>query len=555
MQRALADSAPAGVRPESWARVRRLYQALAFGSESTPLLWIGADGHLTARGRTLVAALTTADQQGLRSSDYPLDTLREALAAAREQPSMTTRARADVLASAAFASYAADVLTGRLDPKEIDPAWHVDANTVNVDSALAATLAGPATSAPATSAELRAAFERLRPSAHGYDTLVAGLARYRQLAADGGWPTIPDGASLHVGDSTAAAPQLRRRLAVEGFFPTTATRNPSTRYDTALAAGVARFQAHNGLVVDSIVGPNTREALNASASDRVRHIEASLERLRWLPRHLGDRHILVNIPAFRLDAYDAGTRALSMSVVVGAEYDDRATPVFADTMKYVVINPYWNVPQSIASSELWPKQRRDPSYFRRNNYEVVHASWGTYVRQLPGPDNALGRIKFIFPNDFNVYLHDTPAQDLFGERVRAFSHGCVRVAKPLALAQFVLGPQGWDEARVRDSIATSHRQRVDLKTGVPVYIVYVTASPAPDGGVAFRRDLYDRDARLLSALAQDPQATEAGDAAAARLARFVGVAVSERGSGFPSGRDADRRLARDRGRASRHPGR
>lgn len=285
-----------------------------------------------------------------------------------------------------------------------------------------------------------------------------------------------------------------------------------------MVTAVAHFQARHGLAVDSIVGPATRRALNVSAEHRVRQIEASLERLRWLPPRLGERHIEVNIPAFQLDAYTEGKRVLSMPVVVGAEYQGRATPIFADTMRYVVINPYWNVPESIASSELWPKQRRDPSYFRRNGYEVVHASWGTYVRQLPGPDNALGHIKFIFPNDFNVYLHDTPADALFGERVRAFSHGCVRVERPLALAQYVLGPQGWDSARVRDSIATARRERVDLQAGLPVYIIYLTATPALDGTMTFRNDLYDYDAKLLDQLAPDSGRDDAAIAWLARLA-------------------------------------
>ncbi|MDQ6926436.1 MAG: L,D-transpeptidase family protein, partial [Candidatus Eremiobacteraeota bacterium] len=358
-----------------------------------------------------------------------------------------------------------------------------------------------------------------------YAALVPELARYRGYVAQGGWSTLPEGPVLHPGDTTAQAPLLRRRLAAEQLLAAGDTTHLSRRYAGRVVTAVAHFQARHGLAVDSVVGPATWRALNVTAEHRVRQIEASLERLRWLPPRLGERHIEVNIPAFQLDAYTDGKRVLSMPVVVGAEYQGRATPIFADTMRYVVINPYWNVPESIAASELWPKQRRDPSYFRRNGYEVVHASWGTYVRQLPGPDNALGHIKFIFPNDFNVYLHDTPAQALFGDRVRAFSHGCVRVERPLALAQYVLGPQGWDSARVRDSIATARRERVDLKAGLPVYIIYLTATPALDGTMTFRNDLYDYDAKLLDQLAPDSGRDDAAIAWLARLAETPSTAA------------------------------
>ena len=281
-----------------------------------------------------------------------------------------------------------------------------------------------------------------------------------------------------------------------------------------------------------------------SAERRVRQLDANLERMRWLPRDLGDRAVVVNIPAFRLQAFEQGRAALTMKVVVGREWGDRETPVFADSMATVVINPYWNVPAGIARDEIVPKARRDRGYLTAHDYEVVHG-WGNdaptispwsvtsaqlaaigngyRIRQRPGPGNALGRIKFLFPNDYAVYLHDTPADQLFDERVRAFSHGCVRVEAPVALAAWVLGQQGWDASRVRSAMATRDRRPVTLDRKIPVYLMYLTAF-GRDGTLHFRDDIYDLDQRLIARLDGTP--SEDGSAAAARLAEMLGVAGS-----------------------------
>jgi murein L,D-transpeptidase YcbB/YkuD len=281
-----------------------------------------------------------------------------------------------------------------------------------------------------------------------------------------------------------------------------------------------------------------------SAGRRARQIAANLERYRWLPRELGPRRIVVNIPAFRLDAYDGGRHALSMRVVVGRELVDRRTPVFSDSMRYVQFGPYWNVPRSIAVEEILPQARRDRSYLERNAYEIVRG-WGDdapvvdpwrlsdaalaspryRVRQRPGPENALGRVKFMFPNDFAVYLHDTPARALFDERERAYSHGCVRVADPAALAAFVLARRPeWTAARIHRALDTGERVRVELREPIPVYLIYLTAF-AQDGDVAFREDRYDMDGALREALG-DASPSPAVDAAVARLRQLVGAGAS-----------------------------
>jgi murein L,D-transpeptidase YcbB/YkuD len=264
-----------------------------------------------------------------------------------------------------------------------------------------------------------------------------------------------------------------------------------------MAGAVARFQLRHAIVVDSILGGQTVASLNVPLEHRLRQIAANLERYRWLPRELGSRYILVNVPTFELYAYESSRPAFTMKVIVGAEYEGRATPVFSDSMSYVVFRPYWNVPDGIAENEIWPKAESDPSYLSRNGYEVVTENGKPRVRQVPGKGNALGLVKFMFPNDFNIYLHDTPQGELFERDIRAFSHGCIRVERPEELAQWVLG---WPADSVRARVNGEGRdQRVDIPQKIPVYIVYLTAF-IQDGELHFGNDLYNRDDALLRAV-------------------------------------------------------
>jgi murein L,D-transpeptidase YcbB/YkuD len=243
-----------------------------------------------------------------------------------------------------------------------------------------------------------------------------------------------------------------------------------------------------------MLGKETVEALNQSAPYRAAQIAANLERLRWLPRNFGSRYVYVNVPAFRLDAFDKGQKVLSRKVIVGEDYEDKATPVFSDVMETVVFRPYWNVTPDIAAKEIFPKIESNPGYLAANDYELYREGGETRVRQRPGDKNALGRVKFLFPNDFNIYLHDTPNQDLFKKDVRAFSHGCIRVEKPSELAQWVLG---WDAGRVESAMDGSNNNSVKVPQKIPVYIVYGTAY-IRDNQLYFGNDLYDRDDKLVA---------------------------------------------------------
>jgi murein L,D-transpeptidase YcbB/YkuD len=269
-------------------------------------------------------------------------------------------------------------------------------------------------------------------------------------------------------------------------------------FDDALAGAVAQFQVRHAINVDSALGTETLDALNVPVAYRLGQIAANLERHRWMPRTLGSRYIYVNVPAFHLIAYDGGKPALEMKVIVGEEYEDKATPVFSDSMETVVFRPYWNITPDIQKKEIEPKLASNPNYLAENDMEYWTDAGVTRIRQRPGPENSLGFVKFMFPNAYNIYLHDTPNHELFKEDVRAFSHGCIRLEKPTELAQWVLG---WDAARVEQAMREGKdNHSVKLPSRIPVYIAYGTTY-VRDGQLHFGNDLYHRDDELVKAVA------------------------------------------------------
>jgi L,D-transpeptidase YcbB len=502
------------LRKDQWTIVGRLYRPK--GPASTPApRWLQAERPARRAGE-LAVLLASVDSLGLRPTDYGMETVSEALrvaASAREAPDAAAAlAHADLLLTASFVALVDDLLTGRLDPRDVEPSWHIAPRAFDVAGRIASALDSVGVGRP-----VGAVLAGLRPDYGSYGALLQALARYRELERGGGWSRLPAGPTLRPGDVGPGVPALRRRLAAEGYGSPAAAGDT---LDATLVGTVALFQRRHGLTVDSAVGPRTRAALDVPATTRIRQIEANLERLRWLPVDPGKRFVVVNVPAFVLYAFDGTTRALTMSVVVGDELASRRTPIFADTMEFIQFGPYWNVPRSIAVNEILPRARADRGYLARNHYQILRG-WGDdapvvnpstlsdaalfstryRVRQEPGPDNALGRVKFMFPNDYAVYLHDTPAKARFGEADRAVSHGCVRVADPEALAAFVLHDRpDWPRDKIAGTLAAGRRVRVNLRGGPPVYLIYLTAF-GRDGDVFFRDDIYDRDDRLLRALA------------------------------------------------------
>ena len=503
IQSALTSRRPAAVNADRWKHVQRLYAAY----RGVPL-WLESDGFNADRTQALLRAVVDANTDALRLDGYPLEELVGAVTAVRSGHSTAEQlATADVLLTSAYVALAEDLLSGQVDPKSLSQDWHISAGREAVDSAVARSLREP---------RLDSAIARMRPRDADYDALRRALVRFRALAANG-WPTVPEGKALKPGqsDSPARLAALRERLRAEGFGAPAESSTAAAAaavavpaigaargtaaagvYDRALAGQVAQFQAHHGIAVDSILGAETVKSLNVPASFRLGQIAANLERYRWLPRAFGDRYILVNVPAFRLEAHDTGQRTLEMKVIVGQEYEGKKTPVFSDSMETVVFRPYWLITPDIQAKETEPKIAADPGYMAANDLEYYRDHGETRIRQKPGDKNSLGLVKFLFPNSFNIYLHDTPQRELFNKDVRAFSHGCIRLEKPAELAQWVLG---WDAARVEQAMHGKDNQSVKVPRPVPVYITYFTAYTRDDV-LHFGNDLYDRDASLVQAM-------------------------------------------------------
>jgi L,D-transpeptidase YcbB len=517
----LQERPPAAVTEDQWRRVRALY-----ARRGDSAVWLDTAG-AGASARDLARGLADASSHGLILDPAAVDSLRAALARVRRAGVVSARdvADADVRLSAAFVTLAEYLLVGQLDPRTVTRDWHIAPRRADVDSAIVRR---------AATAPLAAAVAALAPDDPVYAALREQLAVYRGIVAQGGWTRVPPGPTLRAGDrgDPARLSALTRRLARERYLPDTASSGDV--YDARLADAVARFQAHHAVRVDGALSPETVTALDVPAEYRTAQIAVNLERIRWLPHATQGRHLIVNVPSFRLLLRDGPRTTMSMKVVVGAEYRNRATPVFADSMTYVVFQPYWNVTPSITLGEVIPKRARDPGYLARNDYEVVRGDGDdapvvgvslltsdavragrVRVRQRPGRTNALGHAKFIFPNAYNVYLHDTPARALFEEDVRAFSHGCIRVEKPAELARWVLG---WDSARVAAAMAEGRPNRyVPLARKLPVFIIYLTAFTR-DGELFFGNDLYSLDGALVRRLAS----TATPDARTARALEALG---------------------------------
>ncbi|MEP6551117.1 MAG: L,D-transpeptidase family protein, partial [Gemmatimonadales bacterium] len=477
---------------DQWGHTKRLYKL--YGNNP---LWLTSNGLHEPRTKALTNAILAANADGMRLDDYPISALAQAIAALKQTKTPTAEqlATADVLLTASFTSIGEDLLTGQVDPRTVAQAWHINPEEENIDSALVRNLRYE---------QLDKALATMRPTDEDYLGLSKQLENYRVIVSKGGWQRVPDTKQLKPGDaaSPAVIAAVRNRLAVEGITPASGANKASmipslqggpsgNTYDHDLAAAVALFQARHGINVDSALGKETIESMNVPATFRLGEIAANMERYRWLPRSFGQRYIFVNVSAFKLEAYDSGQKKLDMKVIVGQEYQDKATPVFADSMETVVFRPYWNVPSGIAAKEVFPK---GAAYMERENMETYQEGGQTRVRQRPGPKNALGFVKFLFPNDFNIYLHDTPNHELFKEDVRAFSHGCIRVENPSALAQWVLG---WPADKVQAEMDNPpDNKSVKVPQKIPVYIAYFTAY-INNGQLYFGNDLYGRDDKLV----------------------------------------------------------
>jgi len=478
------------------------------------LLWFG-NGRPTVAAHQAVDILGNAAADGLDARDYDADRLRNALVLANDGPPLADERMAslDQALTAAMLRYLAELRFGRVDPRQIDENFSsTAAGGFDPDTFLRAAIAeNRLAEAPAGAA----------PPLPLYASLRAALADYRALSDDPAWqtplPPLP-GKKLMAGENYAGIPLLTQRLILLGDLPAGTAAPP--RYQGALIDGIRSFQERHGLTADGVIGAGTFEQLNVPPAARVGQLELALERLRWTPLLSAPRTIVVNIPEFKLRAYEIRDGRIevgaAMNVIAGNARKTR-TPLFDAEMRMIEFSPYWNVPPSIARGETIPKLRRDPAYFDQQGFEFVGSDGRVVsgfseshldavqrgqmrIRQRPSARNALGDIKFIFPNKDNIYLHHTPTPQLFKRDRRDFSHGCIRVEDPVALARFVLAPEPeWTEERILQAMTRGKSATLRLQEPLPVVIAYSTAM-AEGGRVYFFPDIYGQDKVLEEAL-------------------------------------------------------
>ncbi|MBN1278790.1 MAG: L,D-transpeptidase family protein [Chlorobiaceae bacterium] len=454
----------------------------------------------------LLHAIEGVRGDGLNPNDYHIGRLRRLF----DNPSRTSAelVRDDLLMTDAFLTLAYHLRFGKVDPERIDPDWNLDGSTRR--TALEYRL-----QRAIMSGRIKDVLDELRPGHPEYVQLKKGLARYRAIAKAGNWQRIPDGVTFRAGIRDSRIPLLRKRLRESGDL-SAAVVDTSNVYSAVMVEAVKRFQKRNGLEVDGIAGTVTVQQLNISASERVDQIRLNLERYRWFISDVSPTYVLVNIPEFSLQYIENGNIRWSTRVIVGKPY--RETPVFKADMQYIVFNPQWVIPPTILAKDALPAIRKNLSYLNRKRLQVIDSkgmvvnpesiNWSQYtgsnfpyrLQQSAGDHGALGRIKFMMPNKHIIYLHDTPTKDLFEKSSRTLSSGCIRVEKPLNLAELVLQDSvKWSRTAIESAIATGKTRTVYLPRRIPVFLLYLTAVAGGDS-VLFRQDVYQRDSRLLKAL-------------------------------------------------------
>lgn len=502
---------------------------LLFGSAVLPSFYSHRDfrpAWVTAEGpgplaKQLVDSLREADDDGLRPDAYHLKRIEELMVETKLEltASQPTRAEKladlDLLLTDAFLFFGSHLSNGCVNPETLHSGWFLKNHHVDLLEALESAL---------LQKDIEAVLNKLRPQHAGYAALKGALARYRERMALGGWVCVPEGSNLKRGDRDPRVAALRARLNVP-VRSVSSHENISDLFDAALERAVLGFQIRHGLDVDGVVGPATLAALNVRVEDRLRQIKLNMERWRWLPHDFGKRYILVNIANFQLDMIENDESILKMRVIVGKKY--RQTPVFNGRMTYMELNPYWHIPPQIAKEDILPEIQKDFRYLDKQKIRIFE-NWQAGAIELdpasiewsriapadlsfkfvqdPGPLNALGRLKFMFPNRFSVYIHDTPARGFFKHAKRSFSSGCIRIEKPIELAEYLLkdNPKSTRKELVKTIDGTETRI-VTLVEPICVQIVYLTAWVDEDGEtVHFRDDVYDQDKPLYQALLERP---------------------------------------------------
>ncbi len=473
-------------------------------------LWVNSQGP-TEKAQIIVNYLKNCYQDGLNPQEYGIDRLLELWST----EDVDKLAELETALTYNLVKYMHDISYGQLKLLDSDPVLFAEAGDKDFDPIIAVKRAQ-------STIDLNRFLAALPPQHHQYLSLKAGLAHYRKIAENGGWPAVPDGPKLRPGDIDPRIKLVRKRLQVTDPLLGPAEGPAASRFDPMLKQAVIDFQRQHGLAVDGVIGKNTISALNIPVAEKITSIRINMARWRWQAHDLGERYVLVNIASYNLKAFEGEEITLDIPVIVGEE--QHQTPVFSGSIRYMDVNPFWNIPTSIAKNEELPALRKNSNHLI-NRHVRLFSNWqtdaveldstninwhtvtegqiaGYRLRQDPGPWNALGKIKFIFPNAYSVYMHDTPSHNLFGRTRRNFSHGCIRVSDGLSLALFLLKDQRdrWPIEEFEGIYKNDKRKVITLATPVPVHITYLTTWADKNGTMYFNRDIYDRDAKLYSAL-------------------------------------------------------
>ncbi|OGD21677.1 MAG: hypothetical protein A2W03_17225 [Candidatus Aminicenantes bacterium RBG_16_63_16] len=482
--------------------------------------WID-DGLTLADAAAYLPALRQVTEDGLNPENYHLGAIEALLAEIKAasakkkgQPRPEDLADLEMLLTDSFFLCGSHLVHGQVNPETIQSEWFIKGRTEDLAAALEKGLAG---------GDIPGALDSLRPSHAVYRGLRKAFRDYTAIVAAGGWPAFPAGPKLKRGDRDPRIGALRTSPAAMGDHSPPAGAD-QLFFDSGLEESVVAFQRRHGLEPDGVVGLNTSAALNVPAHQRLTQIRANLERWRWITHDLGDPYILINVADFRVSVVEGGKEVLSMAAIVGRPY--RRTPDFSGKLSYIEINPSWTVPPKLAREDILPKTRENPGYLNDKGIRIFE-NWTAGAREIdpdgvdwaqvdpdrmsykfrqdPGPQNALGRIKFMFPNKFDVYLHDTPDRGLFSRAVRNFSSGCIRVEKPVELAEYIIrdSPE-WDREKLLAAMEAGETRIIRLRNSLSVNLLYWTAWLADDAKVHFREDIYLRDAAIFRALEQNP---------------------------------------------------
>jgi murein L,D-transpeptidase YcbB/YkuD len=478
-----------------------------YAERGNAFLWVDSDG-LNDRAKAVARSIARARSFDLRPASYPMPKPREGTPA--EAPDAQWLAEAEYRITRSVLAYVRHAQSGHVEPLSVTRKLDIvpDApDPLEVLRGLAR-----------DGVDVASYMESFHPSQPQFVALLERLRELRRMSKTR-MVRVPDGDLIRPGDTHPHVALVRERLGVE---PASGEAGEERRYEERLVAAIKDFQRRNGLHVDGLIGPATRRALNRSPEDKIDTIRVNIERWRWLPNDLGKRHVRVNIPEFRVRVFDSGSTTFDERIVVGKTRF--ATPSLTDQIELVVFNPYWNVPYSIMKNEIMPRVRRDPRFLSRNNLQVLwrgrrkvdpyRVDWQEVnlskvrLRQTPGASNALGKIKFLFPNKHSVYLHDTPTKHLFNRARRAYSHGCMRVRNPREFAAALMGVQGWSKQDITNAIARGTNRAVRLKEAVPVYLSYFTATATDSGAIQYFVDIYGHDGKTLKALERSQNEAE-----------------------------------------------